>query len=92
MKLKPSGRKGIFVGYNETSKAFRIYIPSFKQIETNRDVTFDENEVFNKSRRHCAEEVLEEEPEAPRATKSRIHRPRTQAMATSPSGSMCMLR
>ena len=33
-KLEPSGRKGIFVGYRETSKAFKIYIPGFKQIET----------------------------------------------------------
>ena len=56
-----SGRKGIFVGYSETSKAFRIYIPGFKQIETSRDVTFDEDEAFNKSRRHRAEENLEEE-------------------------------
>jgi hypothetical protein len=67
-KLEPSGRKGIFVGYSETSKAFGIYIPGFKQIETSRDVTFDEDATFNKSRRHCAEEVLDEEPEAPRAT------------------------
>jgi hypothetical protein len=27
MKLEPSGRKGMFVGYNETSKAYWIYIP-----------------------------------------------------------------
>jgi transposase InsO family protein len=27
-KLDPSGRKGTFVGYNESSKAYRIYIPS----------------------------------------------------------------
>ena len=26
-KLDPSGKKGIFVGYCEVSKAFRIYIP-----------------------------------------------------------------
>jgi hypothetical protein len=26
MKLEPSGRKGMFVGYTETSKAYRIYI------------------------------------------------------------------
>ena len=31
-------------------------------------MTFDEDEAFNKSRRHRAEEVLEEEPEAPKAT------------------------
>ena len=67
-KLEPSRRKGIFVGYSETSKAFRIYIPGFKHIETSRDVTFDEDATFNKSRRHHAEEVLDEEPEAPRVT------------------------
>ena len=33
-KLEPSRRKGIFVGYSETSIAFMIYIPGFKQIET----------------------------------------------------------
>jgi hypothetical protein len=27
IKLDPSGRKGTFVGYNESSKAYRIYIP-----------------------------------------------------------------
>jgi transposase InsO family protein len=27
-KLEPSGEKGIFVGYNETSKAYRIFIPA----------------------------------------------------------------
>jgi hypothetical protein len=27
MKLEPSGQKGIFVGYNETSKAYMIFIP-----------------------------------------------------------------
>jgi transposase InsO family protein len=26
-KLEPSGKKGIFVGYSETSKAYRIYVP-----------------------------------------------------------------
>ena len=26
-KMEPSGKKGIFVGYNETSKAYRIYAP-----------------------------------------------------------------
>ena len=27
MKLDPSGRKGIFVGYSESANAYRIYIP-----------------------------------------------------------------
>ena len=41
-KLDPSGKKGIFVGYCEVSKAFRIYIPRFHHMEISRDVTFDE--------------------------------------------------
>ena len=31
-KLDPFGRKGIFVGYNDTSKAYRIYFPGFKKM------------------------------------------------------------
>ena len=27
-KLEPTAEKGIFVGYDETAKAFRIYLPS----------------------------------------------------------------
>jgi hypothetical protein len=42
-KLDPSGKKGIFVGYCEVSKAFRIYIPGQHHIEISRDVTFDED-------------------------------------------------
>ena len=35
-KLDPSGRKGIFVGYCESSKAYRIYFPGFKKIDISR--------------------------------------------------------
>jgi hypothetical protein len=48
-KLEPSGRKGTFVGYNESSKAYRIYIPGQKQIEVSKDVTFEEEVAFQKS-------------------------------------------
>jgi hypothetical protein len=67
-KLDPSGKKGIFVGYSETSKAYRVYIPGHRQIETSRDVTFDEDATFSKSRQHHSDEVHDEEPEAPRVT------------------------
>jgi hypothetical protein len=50
-KLDPSGKKGIFVGYCEVSKAFRIYIPGHRHIEIRRDVTFDEEATLKKSRR-----------------------------------------
>jgi hypothetical protein len=45
-KLDPSGRKGVFVGYNESSKAYQIYIPGQRQIEVSRDVTFEEEIAF----------------------------------------------
>ena len=63
-KLDPSGKKGIFVGYSEISKAYRIYFPGFKNIDINRDVTFDEDTAYNKSRKRLAEEP--DEAEAPR--------------------------
>jgi hypothetical protein len=49
-KLDPSGRKGTFVGYNESSKAYQIYIPGQRQIEVSRDVTFEEEVSFKRSR------------------------------------------
>jgi hypothetical protein len=61
-KLDPSGNKGIFVGYNETSKAYRVYIPCHWHIETSRDVTFDEDATFSRLRQNH----LDEEPEVPR--------------------------
>ena len=27
VKLEPSGKKDIFVGYNDCSKAYRVYVP-----------------------------------------------------------------
>jgi transposase InsO family protein len=49
-KLDPSGRKGTFVGYNESSKAYLIYIPGQRQIEVSRDVTFEEEIAFQRSK------------------------------------------
>jgi hypothetical protein len=49
-KLDPSGRKGTFVGYSESSKAYQIYILGQRQIEVRRDVTFEEEVAFMRSR------------------------------------------
>ena len=59
-KLDPSKKKGIFVGYCEVSKAFRIYIPGFHHLEISRDVTFDEEGDIKRSRKCQYEEVYEE--------------------------------
>jgi hypothetical protein len=56
-KLEPSGKKGIFVGYSDSSKAYRIYIPEQHNIKFSRDVTFNERMAFRKS----IEEIIEEE-------------------------------
>ena len=44
-KLDHSGRKGIFMGYSESLKAYRIYFPRFKKIDISMDVTFDEDQL-----------------------------------------------
>ena len=56
-KLDPSGKKGIFVGYSDSSKAYRIYFPGYKKIDISRDVTFDEDTAYNKSRKIPVEEL-----------------------------------
>ena len=63
-KLDPSGKKGIFLGYSESSKVYRIYFPRYKKIDISRDVKFDEDTAYKKSRKRPAEEP--EEAEAPR--------------------------
>jgi hypothetical protein len=61
-KLEPSGKKGIFVGYSDSSKAYRIYIPEQHKIEVSRDVTFNEKMAFRKSIKEIIEEEELEEP------------------------------
>ena len=55
------------MGYSEQSKAYRIYIPGYHQIELSRDIKFDENSAFRKSKKDREDE---EEHETPKATES----------------------
>ena len=64
--MDPSRKKGLFVGYSEQSKAYRIYIPRHLQIELSRDVAFDEDTTFKKSRK---DKEVEGEHETPRVAK-----------------------
>jgi hypothetical protein len=41
--------KGILVGYNESSKAYKIYVPSQRKIVVSRDVKVDEDAWSSKS-------------------------------------------
>ena len=49
------------MGYSESSKAYRIYFPGFKKINIRRDVTFDEDSAYNKSKKRPAKELVETE-------------------------------
>jgi hypothetical protein len=50
-KMEPMVERGIFVGYSETSKDFRIYLTSLRKTVLRRDVRFEEDGAFRKSRR-----------------------------------------
>jgi hypothetical protein len=50
MKMEPSSKKGIFMGYSETSKAYNIYIPGERHIEVRSDVSFHEDVSFKSSK------------------------------------------
>ena len=58
--MEPSGKKGNFVGYNKTSKAFRIYVPGERHVEVSRDVTFHE-ETFKRSKELEFDPKIEED-------------------------------
>jgi transposase InsO family protein len=66
-KLEPAGRKGTFVGYSESSTTYRIYIPSQRQIEISRDVIFEEDIAFQKSKESQMEIDSETMPSPPSA-------------------------
>ena len=51
-KLDPSGKKGIFVGYSESSKAYRIYFLGFKKIGISRDVTLMKTQLTTNPERY----------------------------------------
>ena len=52
------------MGYSESSKAYIIYFLGFKKIDISRDVTFDEDTAYDKSRKRPAKQP--EEAEVPR--------------------------
>eukprot|EP00253_Pinus_taeda_P016640 PITA_16640 len=47
-KLGASGKKGIFVGYSENTKSYRIYVVGQREVEISHDVTFDEDMALSK--------------------------------------------
>ena len=60
-KLDPSGKKGIFMGYSESPKAYIIYFLGFKKIDISRDITFNKYSTYNKSKKRPVEDSEETE-------------------------------
>ena len=58
-KIDPFRRRKIFIGYNDTSNSYQIYFQGFKKIDISRDVNFDEESSYFKSRRTPIQEVEE---------------------------------
>ena len=59
------------MGYNETSKAYKIYVPGQRHIEVSRDVTSHEEVVF-KCSKELPLDTKVEEFETPQGTSSGI--------------------
>ena len=47
------------MGYSERLKAYKIYFPGFKKIDISRDIAFDKDSSYNKSRKRHVEEPIE---------------------------------
>jgi hypothetical protein len=59
IKLEPSNRKGLFMGYTETSKVYMVYILEQRKIVVSRDVKLEEDFASRKS--HEPTLVVEDE-------------------------------
>ena len=46
-KLEPRAKKGVFLGYGDGVKGYRIWSPSEKKVILSRSVIFDENSILN---------------------------------------------
>jgi hypothetical protein len=67
--LEPSGRKGTFVVYNNTSKAYWIYILGKRYVDISWDVRFEEHVAFKRSLKIT---TIGEEQESPKVEESKI--------------------
>ena len=57
-KLEPFDKKGIFVGYGDCSKVYRVYIPGHRHIEVSRDVIFHVEALFRKTLELSSEDTI----------------------------------
>jgi hypothetical protein len=73
-KLEPSKEKGLFVGYNEISKAYKVFVPDQRKTVISRDVNFEEEFASKNSNEPIPvaegkeQEALKAEPRSPTAS------------------------
>jgi len=60
-KLDDKGEKCIFIGYNTKSKAYKLYNPVTKKVIISRDVTFDEEGMWDWSSKEQKEHAVNPE-------------------------------
>ena len=48
--MEPTTEKGLLVGYNETSKVYRLYIPTLRRVVVWRDVKSEDEGAYRRSR------------------------------------------
>ena len=63
-KLEATAEKGIFVGYDESPKAFHIYLPPQRKVVVRREVIFEEERAF----RRYQDSKIEEHQVTPQVT------------------------
>jgi hypothetical protein len=81
-KLEPSDRNGLFVGYSETSKVYRVFIPEHMKTIVSQDVNIEEDFTSRKS--HALILVIEDEEQ--KALKVELGLPVISKATQQPSG------
>jgi len=72
MKLKAIAKKGIFIGYNENSKEYRVYIPSLRRKIFRRHVRFEEDKASRKAHGTVPREAGDQELETQNIEDSQV--------------------
>ena len=72
---KVAPKKGIFFGYSESSKAYRVYIPKQQKVEVRWDVIFDDTISYWKCKEVSMDAMNEKDHEASKeeSSSSREH-------------------
>ena len=79
--MEPSAEKCLLVGYSETSKAYRLYIPALRRVVVRRDVKFEEERACRRS-----QELEEKQPSTSQQQGSQVHGVGTQSSSTRGTG------